>query len=205
MVFTGSGYYKSEEEYADGLHVDRGEFHPKRCVALLNMYMMALYGQQTKWVTGYYNNQIFLNRKAIEDAKLDLAEIQSKAARFVQEFTGVQSVTTGTALMTGDWNEATASFRYGTHHLRRGDLIIELQPGWQLNYDNPNEKVKVIRNNAVITPLIFFGNGMKPERIYREVKATEIAPSITYILRIRPPNASQSLPLWELTVNKIVQ
>lgn len=198
VVFTGSGYYKSEEEYADGMQIDRGEFHPKRCTALLNMYLMALYGQQNKWVTGYYNNQIYLNHKAIEDAKLDLVEVQNKAAAFIREFTGVQAVTTSHALQTGDWNQATATFRYGTHHLGRGDLIVELQPGWQLNYDNPNEKVKVVRNNAILTPLVFLGNGIKPERIYREVKATEVAPSVTYILRIRPPNASLSLPLDEL-------
>ena len=200
VVFTGSGYYKSEEEYTQELdsYIAGGEFHPKRCVALLNMYLMALYGQQTNWVKGYYDNQIYLNRKAIEDAKLDLAEIQNKSAAFLKEFSGVQHVTTDHSLVFGDWNEGTAKFREGTHHLGRGDLIIELQPGWKINKDNPKEKVKLIRNNAVITPLIFLGSGIKPERIYREVKATEVAPTITHILRIRPPNASQSFPLQEL-------
>lgn len=200
VVFTGSGYYKSEESYPEGLMVNEGEFHPKRCQALLNMYLMAIYGQQYNWVKGIYNNQIYLNRKAIEDEKLDLKAIQDKAAEFIQEFSGVQSVTTSMSLQTGEWNEGTAAFRQGTHHLRRGDLIIELQPGWKLNYDDPKEKVKIIRNNAVITPLIFMGNGLKPQHIYREVKATEVAPSVTYVLRIRPPNASQSLPLRELTI-----
>ena len=46
------------------------------------------------------------------------------------------------------------------------------------------------------------GNGIKPERTYREVDAKEIAPTVTHILRIRPPNASKSLPLRELTINK---
>ena len=88
IVFTGSGYYKSEEEYAEGLSLISGEFHPKRCIALLNMYLMAIYGQQHNWVKGYYNNQIYLNRKAIEDAKLDLTVIQEKAAEFLREFSG---------------------------------------------------------------------------------------------------------------------
>lgn len=204
VVFTGSGYYKSEEEYSQDLdsYIAGGEFHPKRCVALLNMYLMALYGQQTNWVKGYYNNQIYLNKKAIEDAKLDLADFQNKAAAFLKEFSGVQHVTTDNSLIFGDWNEGTAKFREGTHHLGRGDLIIELQPGWKINYDNPKEKVKIIRNNAVITPLVFLGNGIKPERIYRDVKASEIAPTVTYILRIRPPNASQTLPLLEMVQNR---
>lgn len=202
VVFTGTGYYKSIEEYPDGLLLKNGEFHPKRCVALLNMYLMALYGQQSGWVKGFYNNQIYLNRKAIEDAKLDLVTVQNKAADFLREFSGVQHVTTDHALRTGDWNEGTAHFRQGTHVLKRGDLIIELQPGWTINNDDPKEKVKVIRNNAVLTPLVFMGNGLKPQHIYREIKATEVAPSVTHVLRIRPPNASRSLPLWELTVNK---
>lgn len=202
VVFTGSGYYKSEEEYADGLSLNGGEFHPKRCVALLNMYLMATYGQQYNWVKGFYDNHIYLNRKAIEDTKLDLATVQEKAARFIHEFSGVQHVTTDQALLDGDWNEGTVKFRQGTHHLKRGDLIVELQPGWKINNDNPKEKVKVIRNNAIITPLIFMGNGLKPEHIYREVKATEVAPTVTHVLRIRPPNASQNLPLRELTIKR---
>ena len=162
VVFTGSGYYKSEESYPDGLMVNGGEFHPK----------------------------------------LDLATVQRKAADFLQEFSGVQSVTTDKSLLTGDWNEGTIEFRQGTHHLRRGDLLIELQPGWKLNFDNGKEQVKVIRNNAVITPLIFMGNGLKPQHIYREVKATEVAPTVTHVLRIRPPNASHSLPLYEIKASK---
>lgn len=199
IVFTGSGHYKSEEEYADGLSMISGEFHPKRCVALLNMYLMAIYGQQSSWVKGFYNNQIYLNRKAIEDAKLDLITVQEKAAEFLREFSGIQYVVSEHVLRTGNWNERTSKYLQGTHLSTRGDLIIELQPGWVINNDNPKEKIKVVRNNAVITPLVFMGSGIKPERIYREVKATEIAPTVTHVLRIRPPNASNSLPLTEMT------
>ncbi|MCD7936917.1 MAG: alkaline phosphatase family protein [Tannerellaceae bacterium] len=201
IVFTGSGYYQSIEEYADGWMLNRGEFHPKRCEALLNMYLMALYGQKN-WVKGYYNEQIYLDRKLIDDEKMDLEEIQNKAAEFVGQFSGVQHVTTEYALRTGNWNEGTANLRANTHHLDRGDLIIELQPGWKVNWDNPREKSRLVRHNAVLTPLVFMGNGLKPQHIYREVKATEVAPSITYILRIRPPNATQSLPLPEIGVQK---
>jgi hypothetical protein len=112
----------------------------------------------------------------------------------------VQHVTTDRELRSGDWNEGTANFRNGTHHLGRGDLIIELQPGWTIaNGDEKGKKnTSVVRNNAVITPLIFMGNGLKPAHIYREVKATEVAPTVTHVLRIRPPNACNQLPLSEL-------
>ncbi len=207
IVFTGSGYYNSVEEYPEGLTVLNGEFHPKRCVALLNMYLMAIYGQQSNWVKGFYENQIFLNRKAIEDAKLNLTEVQEKAADFLREFSGIQHVTTEQVLRIGNWNDRTAKFLNGTHISTRGDIIIELQPGWTISSDDAKLKVKskvnvtkVIRNNAIQTPLIFIGSGIKPERIYREVKATEVAPTVTHVLRIRPPNANRTLPLKELTI-----
>ncbi|GHT28385.1 alkaline phosphatase [Bacteroidia bacterium] len=198
IVFTGSGYYKSFETNPSNLQLGGGDFFPKRCVALLNMYLMQLYGQKN-WVTGYYNGQIYLNRKAIEDGRLAIEEIEKKAADFVAEFSGVQNVITDCALRSGNWNDGNVQLQNGTHHIGRGDLIIELQPGWKINLEIPGEKVKVVRNNAVITPLVFMGNGLKPKHIYREVKATEIAPTVTHILRIRPPNASQKTPLYELT------
>jgi hypothetical protein len=153
-------------------------------------------------VTGYYNGQIYLNRKAMEDARLPIEEIQHKAAVFVAEFSGVQNVVTDCDLRNGNRNEGSLPLYNGTHHAGRGDLIIELQPGWKIDNETPGEKVKVVRNNTIITPLIFMGNGLKPKHIYREVKATEIAPTVTHVLRIRPPNATQRTPLFELTPDK---
>ena len=196
IVVTGSGYYTDNEIIPES-NTTGGIFSPKKCTALLNMYLRQLYGQKN-WISGYYNQQIFLNRKTIEDEKLDLATIQNKAAEFVAEFSGVQKVTTDLLLRNGEWNEGTAALKYGTHHIGRGDLIIELQPGWAIESEIANQKTNIKRNNAVITPLIFFGNGMKPVHTERSVYATEIAPTITNVLRIRAPNACSDLPLSEV-------
>jgi hypothetical protein len=197
IVVTGTGYYTDTEITPDGEASTGGAFHPKRCTALLNMYLMALYGQKN-WVKGYYNQQIFLNRKTIEEEKIDLHTIQNKAAEFIAEFSGVQQVTTDLSLRAGEWNEGSATLRYGTHHIGRGDLVVELQPGWGVEDDVSGRKAKVKRNNTVITPLILFGNNLKPKRIERSVYATEIAPTITNVLRIRAPNACSDLPLSEI-------
>ncbi|RRD62292.1 alkaline phosphatase family protein [Tannerella forsythia] len=198
VVLSGTGYFKSEETLPDGMKLAGGEFHPKRCMALLNMYLMAIYGQKN-WINGFYNNQVFLNRKTIEDAKIDPAEFENKAAEFLREFSGVERVTTDMALRSGTWNEEMADFHRGTYHTGRGNLLISLQPGWRIRHEeNPNEKPRIIRNNAVPMPAIFFGCGIKPQHIYREIKATEIAPTVTHVLRIRPPNACDEYPLPEI-------
>ena len=199
VVLTGTGYFNATEAYADGLNVHVGDFHPKRCVALLNMYLMATYGGEKNWVKGFYDNQLFLNRKSIEEAKLDLEAVQQKAADFIAEFSGVQQVITDFSLRRGEWNAETQSLYLGTHASMRGDLTLSLKPGWRVNNEVPGEEVHLVRHNAIQTPLIFMGAGLKPQRIHREVKATEVAPSVTHILRIRPPNACEELPLRELT------
>lgn len=198
VVLSGTGYFKSEETCPEGMRLSGGEFNPKRCMALLNMYLIAIYGQKN-WIKEFHDNQIYLNRKTIEEAKIDLTEFENKAADFLREFSGIARVTTDMTLRSGTWNEEMANFHRGTYHSNRGDLIISLQPGWRINNEeNPNEKTKIIRNNAVPMPVIFFGNGIKPQHIYREIKATEIAPTVTHILRIRPPNACDEYPLPEI-------
>ena len=197
VVTTGTGYYIDTEIIPNGPNTTGGTFNPKYSMALLNMYLRALYGQKD-WTKGYYNQQIFLNRKTIDDEKIDLATIQNIAAEWVATSDGVQQVVTGETLRTGNWNEGSATLHYGTYHKGRGDLIIELQPGWGIENNVTGQKSNVKRNNAVITPLLFFGYGLKPARIERAVYATEIAPTITNILRIRAPNACSDLPLPEV-------
>jgi len=197
IVLSGTGYFESEEEIPQGMQLGGGEFYPQRCTALLNLHLMNLYGQNN-WIKGFYNNQIYLNRDAINKENLDLAVFQMKAAEFLSEFSGVSRVTTDMTLRTGVWNNDMSDFHKGTHYAGRGDLIITLRPGWRVNTETPGKKDPYIRNNAVQTPVIFMGAGIRPQRIYRDIKATEVAPTITHLLRIRPPNACNEIPLYEV-------
>ena len=80
-----------------------------------------------------------------------------------------------------------------------GDLILEIQPSYKvIDEQNIDNKEKLIRNDAISCPVIFFGAHIKPEKIKRTIKATEIAPSIAHIMRIRGPSASKEFPLIEL-------
>jgi len=44
-------------------------------MALLNSYLMAVYGYE-KWVTGYYGKHIFLNKGLIEEKEIDFKKMQ---------------------------------------------------------------------------------------------------------------------------------
>ena len=198
LIFvTSTGYYDSEETYPAGLKMPGGVFYTNRCEALLNMYLMALYGKE-QWVEKLYDKQIYLNRKLIQDKNLNLEEVQSKAAEFVVEFSGVQDAVTSVQLLNGRANDNMAHYKNIMNRDVCGDIFVEIQPGYKIV--DEREMLKSERRErepAVVAPVIFFGNGIKSEKIKRTIKATEIAPTISHVLRIRPPNAAKSQILSE--------
>ena len=78
-----------------------------------------------------------------------------------------------------------------------GDVVIEVSPGWLImDNDNDNfDEAKLIRANAVNSPVFIMGPGVKPQKITYPVDATLLAPTISGILRIRSPNAATGMPL----------
>lgn len=198
LIFVVStGYYNEQEVLPSGMVTSGGDFFPDRTIALLNMYLMAVYGRE-QWISKYYDQQLFFNKKLIEDKKINFVEFQEKAAEFIVQSAGVQDVVTSHQMLHGAYNQTVQRYRNGFYKGLSGDLYIELIPGWRVVYENdPDNNVRT-RDNAVHAPLIFFGNNIKPQKINRVVDATEIAPSVTHRLRIRAPNAAKANILREL-------
>ncbi|MDO5522412.1 MAG: alkaline phosphatase family protein [Bacteroidia bacterium] len=198
LVFVAStGYFNEQEIHPADMVTSGGDFFPDRSIALLNMYLMAIYGRE-QWISKYYNQQLFFNRKLIEDKKINFVEFQQKAAEFLVQSSGIQDVITSHQMLHGAYNQRVQHYRNGFYTGISGDLYLELQPGWRVVFENdPNHNVRV-RDNAVHAPVIFFGNNIKPQRINRVVNATEIAPSVSHRLRIRAPNAAKANILEEL-------
>jgi len=200
IFVTSTGYYNSNSQYPDNLKVAPGIFYPKRCEALLNMYLMAIYGKE-QWVERYHNQQIYLNRKLIESKNISLEEIQNKAAEFIVQFTGVQDAVTSMQLLTGKTDSQMMPYRNMLSKEYPGDILIDIQSGYQIVYEENSgvtTSTKIQRNAAVTCPVIFFGANTKPVKISRTIKAAEIAPTVCRVLRIRSPNAAKEQPLPEL-------
>ncbi len=197
LIFVVStGYFNEREILPEGMISSGGDFHPDRSQALLNMYLMALYGRE-QWIRKYYNQQLFFDKKLLEDKKISLAEFQQNAAEFLVQSAGVQDVITSHQMLHGAYNENVQFYRNGYYKGITGDLFLELQPGWRIVDPQSPEQQRVC-NNAVISPVIFFGSNIKPQTVDRTIEATEIAPSVSYRLRIRAPNAAKGEILKEL-------
>jgi hypothetical protein len=181
--------------------IPAGYFSASRSMALVNSYLMALYGQE-RWIQGYYGKNIYLNRAKIEEKNLKLNELQELVANFMLDFEGVQSASPTQKILNANisGNTETSRMRNSMHKSTVGDVVFNLMPGW-LELD---EKMNPVgESNSIInySPVCFLGWKMKPQVIKTAYLMTDIAPTISEILGIQFPNACLGKPIIEALGN----
>ena len=177
FVLTGTGYDTENAIDYSKYRIPTGTFYINRTASLLNMFLSAVYGQG-KYVDAYYNNQIYLNRKFIEDKRLSLDEVYNKSKDFLKQNAGVVDV---------------HKSAYPTSV--SGDIILDITPGWRLLNEDTHHSV-VSRLSFVPFPIIFYGLNLKPEQVKERVLVEHIAPTIANAIHIRAPNACALAPLF---------
>ena len=176
FVVTSTGYEEENtSEYAK-YNIPTGVYYTNRTANLLNMYMGALWGQG-KYVEGTYRNQIYLNHQLLESKRISLTDATQKAKEFLLQMTGVKSV---------------ATHLYEQHI---GDLVVELNPGWQMQNDDTHEQIKTNKSLAYF-PIIFYGANLPTQKVNTPVSIERIAATIAKTIRIRAPNACIATPLF---------
>jgi len=178
--------------------VPAGYFSASRSLALLSTYLMAIYGQE-RWIDGYYAKNIFLNKKKIEERKINFREMQQTIADFLLEFEGIQSSFTSSQILNayGSGNAEMLRILNSTHKNNTGDIIFTLRPGW-IEVDDKNKPVG--ESNAMVsyTPLYFYGWNIPKQKVVSSYQTIDIAPTISRILNIPVPNACIGKPIEEL-------
>ena len=190
---TSTGYHAPEPADPANYRIPGGEFHIKRCAALLNMYLMAIYGQG-QYVDTYLEHQIYLNHKFIEDKKLNLAEVMKRSEEFVVQMSGVRSAYSAQRLLLGAWEPRIDKIRNSFSQKASGDLYVEVMPGWSVVNDY-SKTTTVVREAYTSVPLIFMGANVKPEILFTPIKIATVAPTVAHFMRIRAPNAASGSPL----------
>ena len=176
FIVTSTGYeVENTSEYAK-YNIPTGVYYTNRTANLLNMYLGALWGQG-KYVEGSYRNQLYLNHQLLESKRISLTDATQKAKEFLLQMSGVKSV---------------ATHLYEQHI---GDLVVELNPGWQMQNDDTHEEFKVSKPLAYF-PIIFYGANLPAQKVKTPVSIERIAPTISKAIRIRAPNACIATPLF---------
>lgn len=160
------------------------------------MYLMAIYGQG-QYVETYYDRQIYLNHKLIEERKLNLVEVMSRSAEFIVQMSGVQNAYSAQRLLLGAWTPKIDKIRNTYNPNCSGDIYVEVMPGWSV-VNEYSQKVEVMRAACATAPLVLMGFDVKPEKLYSPVKITSIVPTLAHFMRIRAPNACSDAPMLNI-------
>jgi hypothetical protein len=193
LTSTGSARVENEQNNNGKYRIPTGKFDIQRTVNLLNMYLGATFGT-AQYVETVYQNQLFLDHKLLERKNINMSDLLRRAQEFIMQLSGVRHVYTASQLTTSDSNQLER-IRNGFNVEKCGDLMIEIAPGWEL-VNESNHTSTTSRVSNIPFPIIFFGAGVKAQRIQTPVTADAIAPTIARIIRIRAPNACSAEPLF---------
>lgn len=193
FVVTSTGYEDIDNSAYTTFGIPSGTFYMNRTANLLNMYLVSIYGKG-QYVDAVHHNQIYLNRKLIEQQHLNMSEVLANARECLLMSDGIRDVHTVDRILSPS-NDDIAKIRNSYSPTLSGDIICEVAPGWQLVNENTGEKFS-LSATPVIFPIIFYGTGVKPERITTVVSTDRIAPTLAKTIRIRAPSGCRSLPLY---------
>lgn len=171
-----------------------GEFSTKKAKSLLNMYLMAVYGNG-EWISSFHGGQFFLNHKLIGDLNLDAADVRRQAAAFLAKMTGIDHVYTLDEVLANNGDARLQALQRNNHPSTAGDLYIEVDPGWEVVDDitspAPADRVHYVKRIASATaPVVIMYHELKPQLIATPVDARVVAPTVARLLRIRSPNGA---------------
>lgn len=192
-VLTSTGYTADDTKDYKKYRIPTGTFNMQRSANLLNMYLAAIYGQG-KYVDTAHKNDIYLNHALIEQKNTSLHDVLEQAQSILMQMQGVRDVYTSTRLFTNP-GLGSEKIRAGFDASRRGDIILEIAPGWNLHNEDTQE-TQVQRMTYMQFPIILMGPGISHARIDIPVTTDRIAPTICRSIRIRAPNACTAEPLF---------
>lgn len=193
VVVTSTGYAPDELADFTKYRIPTGTFSITRASALLNMYLMAVYGEG-RYIETEFDSQLFLNQKLIEDKQLNYSEVLSRSQAFLTQMAGVKDVFTSERLAFSAGMPTMSRLRNSFNQMRSGDIYIQAAPGWTIVNEQTHEQ-RLERASYVGFPIFFYGNNVRTELVKTPVTVDCIAPTVAQFMRIRAPNACSTAPL----------
>lgn len=144
------------------------------------------------------NSQIFLNYDVLDNAGIDIAEVESKLSQYLIRQENISLVFTREQMTSGSYTKGIGSLiQNGFNQKRSGDIIFVLDPGY-IVYPEKGSTHGSAFNYDTHVPLIFYGNGIKKGSTFNPTVIPDIAPTISALLGISFPSANSGRPLTEM-------
>ncbi len=187
------------QQWLNDIDITVGEFNSTRSTVLTTSYLRAVYGIGN-WIEGYYNNELYLDHFEIDKASLSIDEFQQKAAQIIVNITGVSTVVSTSSLEKGTFSSGIMQQAQNSYFQQRsGDLMVVLDYGWRFKTNTESLcNCASSYNENTHVPIIFYGQGIKQQSVYRNISMSDIATTMCFMLNIPLPNKSTGDPILEI-------
>lgn len=201
VYFTASHGVSEVPALLENYRIPSGYFRQSQAMQLLRIYLNAIYGEGS-WIKGYFQNQVFLNRTLIEDARIPLEEMQKRVASFLVQHSGVASAFPLSVSEPGKYNGSSLMQKVINNFVpqRSGDVFIVLSPGWVEKEENSITGHNSPYDYDAHVPLIWYGWTVNRATVGRRINMTDIAPTLSVLCGVPMPNAATGEPINELVI-----
>jgi len=155
------------------------------------------------WVDTLINDQFYLNRKLITEKGLDLKTVQTMLAGFLVQQKGIAFAYSASSLIEGEFTaQIGLNVQNGFQPKLSGDVVMVMDPGYFEYEDDYLVEHGSGYNYDTNIPLIWFGHNIRKGETWQLHYITDVAPTLSMILRISYPNACIGNPLMEINGNR---
>jgi predicted AlkP superfamily pyrophosphatase or phosphodiesterase len=190
-------------QYLKDNKIPAGYFYESNVQANLEAYLQK-YFPGSDLIDDISNNQVFINQNAFggNDPKasgIDLIVATELITKYFMATEGVANVYPEHILRQADYDEGGIKGMVvrGFHPKRSGDLAVVLEPGWFDAYRIQGTTHGSPYSYDTHIPILFFGNGIKQGSTATYHPITDIAPTISVLLKIKFPNGCTGQPVTE--------
>ena len=168
-------------------------FDEKELEKQLRQYFLKTFNDE-KILIGCFNQQVFLDEDRLD--KINKQYVEQKLCDFLVTLDPIAEAYPSTVLKNGsfDGRDAKALMQNGYNHQRSGNVAYGLKPGW-MDHEKTGTTHGASYSYDTHVPIIFYGHGIEKGSSLNYYKITQIAPTISDLIKVNYPNGCTDDPI----------
>lgn len=178
-----------------------GYFYEDEFNVFLDSICIAKYGKS--FLIGEVNNNVYLDRKAIENLKLTEDEVTEYLCSRIRQYKGIKQAYTSKQLMSkGKGDKMLEMIANGYHYKESGDLVYVLEANYLPKSSHESIKKGTSHGSPygydTHVPLLWYGKGITAQEIYNRIEIIDISTTLVYLMNLQKTNGMTGEPILEL-------
>ena len=190
-------------QYLKDNRVPAGYFRPGIVEVSLNEYLQKYFPGKTV-VEKVTTEQVYINQQAFDSdpraAGIDLLVATELITKYLLATEGIAQVYTAATIRQINLDETgiRGKVARGFHPKRCGDIAFVLEPGWYSWGGVTGSTHGSAYTYDTHIPIVFYGAGIKAGSSSQFHTITDIAPTLSVLLKIKFPNGATGQPVTEI-------